>query len=73
MKAGPHTMAKSIEQRQQDLQRKRERLQTIIDMRSQGMTWAAIASAMNLNSHQRAVQLHQEALVEGLTPNPETA
>ena len=66
-------MAKSIEERQQDLQRKKERLQTIIDMRSQGMTWQAIAKAMNLNSHQRAVQLHQEAQVEGLTPSPEAA
>jgi len=66
-------MAKSIEQRQQDLQRKRERLQTIIDMRAQGMTWTSIAAAMNLNSHQRAVQLHQEARVEGLTPSPEAA
>jgi DNA-binding transcriptional MerR regulator len=66
-------MAKSIEQRQQDLQRKKERLQTIIDMRAQGMTWSAIAAAMNLNNHQRAVQLHQEALAEGLTPSPETA
>lgn len=64
---------KSIEQRQQYLQSKRQCLQTIVDMRAQGMTWAAIATAMNLNSHQRAMQLHREAQVEGLTPSPDAA
>lgn len=59
-------MARTIEQRREALKLKQERMQKILTMRAEGKQWKEIAAACGLNNHQRAMQLHAEAVAEGM-------
>lgn len=65
-------MARTIEQRREALQLKQIRMQAIVNMRAEGRPWKEIAEACNLNNHQRAMQLYQEALANNIVPEMST-
>ena len=67
-------MGKTTEERQAAIEKKRQTMQAIVDMRADGRTFAEIAEAFGHRwSRQRADQLYREALAEGLTPTPQEA
>lgn len=61
-------MARTIEERRVALKEKAKLLQLVVNLRANGMGWKDVAAAAGLNSPQRAGQLHDEAIAEGMTP-----
>jgi len=61
-------MPLTIAERRAKLDLRKKQMQQAINLRAEGKVWAEIAELIGVNSHQRAMQLHQAALLEGMTP-----
>ena len=61
-------MPLTIAERRAKLDLRKKQMQQAINLRAEGKVWAEIAETIGVNSHQRAMQLHQAALLEGMTP-----
>lgn len=61
-------MPLTIAERRAKLDKRKKQMQQAINLRAEGKVWAEIAETIGVNSHQRAMQLHQAALLEGMTP-----
>ena len=61
-------MPLTIAERRAKLDKRKKQMQQAINLRAEGKVWAEIAELIGVNSHQRAMQLHQAALLEGMTP-----
>jgi len=60
-------MPLTIAERRAKLDLRKKQMQQAINLRAEGKVWAEIAELIGVNSHQRAMQLHQAALLEGMT------
>jgi len=61
-------MPLTIAERRAKLDLRKKQMQQAVNLRAEGKVWAEIAELIGVNSHQRAMQLHQAALLEGMTP-----
>ena len=66
-------MPLTIAERRAKLDLRKKQMQQAINLRAEGKVWAEIAELIGVNSHQRAMQLHQAALLEGMTPTKQAA
>lgn len=66
-------MPLTIAERRAKLDLRKKQMQQAINLRAEGKVWAEIAETIGVNSHQRAMQLHQAALLEGMTPTKQAA
>ena len=61
-------MPLTIAERRAKLDLRKKQMQQAINLRAEGKVWAEIAELIGVNSHQRAMQLHQAALLGGMAP-----
>ena len=66
-------MPLTIAERRAKLDLRKKQMQQAINLRAEGKVWAEIAETIGVNSHQRAMQLHQAAMLEGMTPTKQAA
>lgn len=66
-------MPLTIAERRAKLDLRKKQMQQAINLRAEGKVWTEIAELIGVNSHQRAMQLHQAALLEGMTPTKQAA
>ena len=58
-------MPLTIAERRAKLALKERQMKQALTLRAQGKTWQEIAETIGVKSHQRAMQLHQEAIFAG--------
>lgn len=61
-------MPLTIAQRRERLAIREKQLKAAVTLRAQGKTWAEIAERIKVNSHQRAQQIHKDAVAMGIKP-----
>jgi hypothetical protein len=59
-------MPLTIAERKARLDKREKQMKTAVNLRAQGKTWFEIAETIGVKSHQRAMQIHRDAVHMGI-------
>ncbi len=61
-------MPLTIAQRRARIDLKEKQMKMAVNLRAEGKTWYEVAELIGVNSHQRAQQIHTDAVMIGIKP-----